>query len=61
MLWSKTREKYYRILELKLDLGQKKNCQFYSSFTKLDKIPKLSCIDQFMVLSQSIYLEKRKN
>ena len=60
MLESKTTEKCYRILELKLNLGQKKVCKFYSNFTKLEKILKLSCIDKFMVLNLSILLEKRK-
>ena len=60
MLESKTTEKCYRTLELKLNLGQKKFCRFYSNFTKLDKLPKLLCIDQFLVLSLSIYLEKKE-
>ena len=60
MLESKTTEKCYQILELKLNLGQKIFCKFYSSLTKLDKIPKLSYMDQFMVLSLSVFLEKRK-
>ena len=60
MLESKITEKCYRILELKFNLGQKDFCKFYLNFTKLDKIPKISCIDQFMVVSLSIYLNKGK-
>ena len=61
MLELKTAEKYYCILVLKLNFSQKKICKFYSAFSKLHKIPKLSCIDQFMVLGLSIYLEEGKN
>ena len=61
MLELKTTEKYYCILVLKLNFSQKKICKFYSAFSKLHEIPKLSCRDQFMVLSLSIYLEEGKN
>ena len=55
MLESKITEKCYRILELKLNLGQKSFCKLYATFNKLDKILKLSSIDQFMVLSLKQY------
>ena len=61
MLESKTIEKYYHILELKLNLIKKKNLQNLLKFYQHDKIPKLSCIDQFLFFRLSIYLENRKN
>ena len=58
MFNSNITKKYYRRLELKLNAGQKSKIQ--KTFTQLDNISKLWCIDQFLVFDFFSQRKKEK-